>query len=202
MLKAADVLLVGYEKTGGGHCTAIVRGGIANVRMAVDAGVEAAQASGQTVSSSADLLDRCPTWRRCCPSVPVGTELRREGGSQAGQSGHWPTRDAGLSGDGGGRRCHDQECRCGADVPRDDWRWSLHDFDSGVAAQCGDRDRSGHARSRAHRRTPRGHGHPPPARRPDRVAARPGAGSRNNPNRCAFPSIWRSSRRRPKPSRC
>jgi len=43
MLKAADVCLVGYEKTGSGQCTAIVRGGVANVRMAVEAGIETAQ---------------------------------------------------------------------------------------------------------------------------------------------------------------
>ncbi|NJL48491.1 MAG: carbon dioxide-concentrating mechanism protein CcmK, partial [Leptolyngbyaceae cyanobacterium SM2_5_2] len=52
MLKAADVFLVGYEKTGSGHCTAIVRGGIADVRMAVEAGVHTAQNFGQYVSST------------------------------------------------------------------------------------------------------------------------------------------------------
>ena len=51
MLKAAEVALVGYEKIGSGHCTAIVRGGIANVRIAVAAGVEAAEQFGQVVSS-------------------------------------------------------------------------------------------------------------------------------------------------------
>ncbi|ASC70707.1 Carbon dioxide-concentrating mechanism protein CcmK [Halomicronema hongdechloris C2206] len=52
MLKAADVFLVGYEKTGSGQCTAIVRGGVANVRMAVEAGIETAQQFSQYVSSS------------------------------------------------------------------------------------------------------------------------------------------------------
>jgi len=52
MLKAADVCLVGYEKTGSGQCTAIVRGGVANVRMAVEAGIETAQQFSQYVSSS------------------------------------------------------------------------------------------------------------------------------------------------------
>lgn len=51
MLKSAEVALVGYEKIGSGNCTAIVRGGIANVRIAVAAGVEAAEKSGQVVSS-------------------------------------------------------------------------------------------------------------------------------------------------------
>ena len=51
MLKSAEVALVGYEKIGSGNCTAIVRGGIANVRIAVAAGVEAAEQFGQKVSS-------------------------------------------------------------------------------------------------------------------------------------------------------
>jgi carbon dioxide concentrating mechanism protein CcmO len=52
MTKSADVFLVGYEKTGRGQCTAIVRGGVADVRMAVQAGVEAAQQFGEYVSST------------------------------------------------------------------------------------------------------------------------------------------------------
>ncbi|WP_445267991.1 carbon dioxide-concentrating mechanism protein [Synechococcus sp. C9] len=51
MLKSAGVHLVGYEKTGGGYCTAVVRGDIASVRLAVQAGVETAEAFGQYVSS-------------------------------------------------------------------------------------------------------------------------------------------------------
>ena len=52
MLKSADVFLVGYEKTGAGHCTAIVRGGVADIRMAVEAGVQTAEQFGQFVASS------------------------------------------------------------------------------------------------------------------------------------------------------
>jgi carbon dioxide concentrating mechanism protein CcmO len=51
MLKSAGVHLVGYEKIGGGHCTAIIRGGIADVRLAVEAGVQTAEQFGQLVSS-------------------------------------------------------------------------------------------------------------------------------------------------------
>ncbi|NEP57943.1 MAG: BMC domain-containing protein [Symploca sp. SIO2G7] len=51
MLKAAGVTLVGYEKIGSGHCTAVVRGAIAEVRIAVQAGVEHAQREGQLLSS-------------------------------------------------------------------------------------------------------------------------------------------------------
>ena len=52
MLKASGVTLVGYEKIGSGHCTAIVRGGISDVRLAVEAGAETAEQLGQLISSS------------------------------------------------------------------------------------------------------------------------------------------------------
>ncbi len=52
MLKSAAVTFVGYEKIGGGHCTAIVRGRITDVRLAVQAGAEAAEQFGQLVSTS------------------------------------------------------------------------------------------------------------------------------------------------------
>jgi carbon dioxide concentrating mechanism protein CcmO len=51
MLKSAGVTLVGYEKTGGGFCTAIIRGGIADVKLAVKTGEETALQFGQYVSS-------------------------------------------------------------------------------------------------------------------------------------------------------
>ncbi len=51
MLKSAGVTLVGYEKIGSGHCTAIVRGGIADVRLAVETGAETAAQFGQLISS-------------------------------------------------------------------------------------------------------------------------------------------------------
>ncbi len=51
MVKAAKVELVGYEKTGGGYVTAIVRGDVASVRAAVDAGLVAAEKVGEIVSS-------------------------------------------------------------------------------------------------------------------------------------------------------
>jgi len=51
MVKAAKVELVGYEKIGGGYVTAIVRGDVASVRAAVDAGVKAAEKVGEIVST-------------------------------------------------------------------------------------------------------------------------------------------------------
>lgn len=43
MVKSAGVILVGYEKIGGGYCTAIVRGKIADVRLAVEEGAKMAE---------------------------------------------------------------------------------------------------------------------------------------------------------------
>lgn len=50
MVKAAKVELVAYEKTGGGYVTAIVRGDVAAVRAAVDAGSKAAERVGEIVA--------------------------------------------------------------------------------------------------------------------------------------------------------
>jgi ethanolamine utilization protein EutM len=51
MVKAAKVELVSYEKIGGGYVTAIVRGDVAAVRAAVDAGTRAAERVGEIVST-------------------------------------------------------------------------------------------------------------------------------------------------------
>ena len=50
MVKAARVRLIGYEKVGGGYVTAIVRGDVAAVRAATDAGGSAASKVGEVVS--------------------------------------------------------------------------------------------------------------------------------------------------------
>ncbi|MFM7203894.1 MAG: ethanolamine utilization microcompartment protein EutM [Myxococcota bacterium] len=50
MVKAAKVELVGFEKIGGGYVTAIVRGDVAAVKAATDAGARAAQRVGEMVS--------------------------------------------------------------------------------------------------------------------------------------------------------
>ena len=50
MVKAARVDLVGYEKTGGGYVTTIVRVDVAAVRAALDAGVRSAEKIGEVVS--------------------------------------------------------------------------------------------------------------------------------------------------------
>jgi ethanolamine utilization protein EutM len=51
MVKSAKVELVGYEKIGGGFVTAIVRGDVAAVRAAVEAGTRAAEKIGEIIST-------------------------------------------------------------------------------------------------------------------------------------------------------
>lgn len=50
MVKAAKVELVGYEKIGGGYVTAIVRGDVAAVKAATEAGARQAERVGELVS--------------------------------------------------------------------------------------------------------------------------------------------------------
>jgi ethanolamine utilization protein EutM len=51
MVKAAKVELVGYEKTGGGYVTAVVRGDVAAVKAAVEAGARNASKVGEVVAT-------------------------------------------------------------------------------------------------------------------------------------------------------
>ncbi len=50
MVKAANVTFVGWEKVGSGLVTALVRGDVAAVRAATDAGAAAARRVGELVS--------------------------------------------------------------------------------------------------------------------------------------------------------
>src|SRR6187200_3118803 len=50
MLKAANVEMIGWDKAGSGLVTAFVKGDVAAVKAAVDAGAEAAGRVGQVVS--------------------------------------------------------------------------------------------------------------------------------------------------------
>lgn len=47
MLKSADVELTSYEATGGGLCTAIIRGTVSNVAIAIEAGMQEAERIGE-----------------------------------------------------------------------------------------------------------------------------------------------------------
>jgi microcompartment protein CcmL/EutN len=50
MLKAANVDMIGWDKAGSGLVTAFVKGDVAAVKAAIDAGAEAAGRVGQVVS--------------------------------------------------------------------------------------------------------------------------------------------------------
>jgi microcompartment protein CcmL/EutN len=50
MVKAARVELVSFEKTGGGYVTAVVRGDVAAVKAAVEAGARGAEKVGEVVA--------------------------------------------------------------------------------------------------------------------------------------------------------
>jgi microcompartment protein CcmL/EutN len=50
MVKAAKVVLVGWEKIGSGYVTVLVRGDVAAVRAATDAGSAAARRVGELIS--------------------------------------------------------------------------------------------------------------------------------------------------------
>jgi carbon dioxide concentrating mechanism protein CcmO len=52
MLKSSGVTLIGYEKTGSGYCTAVVRGGISDVRIAVEVGEDTARRFDQFISKT------------------------------------------------------------------------------------------------------------------------------------------------------
>ncbi len=51
MVKAAKVELVSYEKTGGGYVTAVIRGDVAAVKAACDAGQNAGARVGELVAT-------------------------------------------------------------------------------------------------------------------------------------------------------
>ncbi|HBY93482.1 MAG TPA: ethanolamine utilization protein EutM [Chloroflexi bacterium] len=78
MVKAAKVELVGYEKIGGGYVTAIVRGDVAAVKAALEAGVRGAEKVGEVVSvhliarPHENVDDVLPLSRR--PATPGGQE--------------------------------------------------------------------------------------------------------------------------------
>ncbi|MFT3835969.1 MAG: BMC domain-containing protein [Myxococcaceae bacterium] len=50
-VKAAKVELVGYEKIGGGYVTMVVRGDVAAVKAAIEAGARGAERVGELVST-------------------------------------------------------------------------------------------------------------------------------------------------------
>ncbi len=82
MLKSAEVMLVGYEKIGAGYCTAVVRGNIADVRLAVEEGARMAEQIGQ--------LENKLVIARPMPNLeavfPIGSRLAQMAQQQRGYS--------------------------------------------------------------------------------------------------------------------
>ncbi|OFY32001.1 MAG: ethanolamine utilization protein EutM [Bacteroidetes bacterium GWF2_35_48] len=75
MVKAAKVELIGFEKIGGGYVTAIVRGDVAAVRAAVDAGVSAAEKVGEVVSTH--VIPR--PHENVDNALPLGSKINKKG---------------------------------------------------------------------------------------------------------------------------
>jgi ethanolamine utilization protein EutM len=75
MVKAAKVELIGFEKIGGGYVTAIVRGDVAAVRAAVDAGTRAAEKVGEIVSTH--IIPR--PHENVERALPLGAKLTKKG---------------------------------------------------------------------------------------------------------------------------
>jgi len=86
MLKSSGITLVGYEKTGSGYCTAVVRGGYADVKIAVAAGKKTAEQFDQYVSSM--MLPR--PWPNLDVVLPISTRFAEF----AEQSGDFETTGA------------------------------------------------------------------------------------------------------------
>jgi len=84
MVKAAKVELVGFEKIGGGYVTAIVRGDVAAVKAATEAGARSAERVGQLVS--VHVIPR--PHANIDAALPLGrtAEARREMGLEGGVS--------------------------------------------------------------------------------------------------------------------
>src|SRR5215468_3075782 len=82
MVKAAKVELIGYEKIGGGYVTAIVRGDVAAVKAATEAGARGAERVGQLVS--VHVIPRPHANIDLALPLGRGDEARKELGLDAG----------------------------------------------------------------------------------------------------------------------
>ena len=80
MLKAANVEMIGWDKCGSGMVTTFVKGDVAAVKAAVDAGAEAAGRVGTVISVHViprphdELSGRMPKAKKPAAAVPVGAK--------------------------------------------------------------------------------------------------------------------------------
>ena len=73
MVKAADVRVLGWQAAGGGLVTTLVRGDVAAVRAASEAGAEAAAAVGEVVA--VHIIPRPhPSLESLLPADPLGLD--------------------------------------------------------------------------------------------------------------------------------
>ena len=111
MVKAAKVELVGYEKTGGGYVTAVVRGDVAAVKAATEAGQRAAERVPQLLG--AHHLERLDAHRmNAGPEAPAQGAIDEPAGPDDGEDRQRHLREQGMADrtDGwGGAATHDAE---------------------------------------------------------------------------------------------
>ncbi|MFS8854335.1 BMC domain-containing protein [Synechococcus sp. H55.7] len=80
MTKSAGVTLIGFEKISGGYCTAIVRGGIADVRIAIEEGIELARQFEQEEISSLVIPRPLPNLEAVLPISSKLSQLAQNRG--------------------------------------------------------------------------------------------------------------------------
>ena len=83
MVKAANVQLVGYERIDAGLVTAIVRGDVAAVRAAVDAGAASARRVGEVVATHVIPRPHAEV-DQGLPVLHTGEPTRKKGGGCRG----------------------------------------------------------------------------------------------------------------------
>jgi len=80
MTKSAGVTLIGFEKISGGYCTAIVRGNIADVRIAIEEGIEVARQFNQEEISSLVIPRPLPNLEAVLPISSKLSQLAQSRG--------------------------------------------------------------------------------------------------------------------------
>ena len=84
MVKAAEVFLVGIEKIGNGYCTAIARGRIADIRLAVDYGGQSARDFGPDQFVGTSVIPRpLDNLEAIFPINPAYMDLAPQNGNQS-----------------------------------------------------------------------------------------------------------------------
>ena len=141
MLKSAAVRLVGYEKTGSGYCTAVVRGNISDVRLAVEAGADVAEQFGQLISKT--IIPRpMPNLETVLPiSNRLSKYAAEQGYSRLSNLAIGVFETRGFPAMVGAAEIG----RCAAGCLRNYWRWLVYCHYSRAGGRCGHGCGSGNA---------------------------------------------------------